>query len=252
MKKILVVDDEDIIASLVKDKLDILGYEVLTASSGLEGIRKAEHFQPDLILMDINMPKLDGINALNRLKCNDLTKDISVILLSVAGDAYRSEGLRLGAHAVLKKPLDFNLLNLKIKEATEHEKVLVVDDNQDILTLVEYKLKTLGYDVVCERRAANVIRRAREEQPALILIDLVLPGKSGNDLIKELKQEKETADIPVIAFSGYISDELHNKKILGADKFIGKMFTLDELVNEITLEVNDIAHEHRNENCEKK
>jgi CheY-like chemotaxis protein len=252
MRKILVVDDEDIITSLLKDKLESQGYEVLTAVSGLEGIRKAEHFQPDLILMDINMPELDGINALNRLKCNELTRDISVILLSVEGAAYEDEGLRLGAHAVLKKPLDFRTLDAKIREAEQHKTVLVIDDNQDILTLVEYKLKNLGYDVICERQALKAVEKAKKEKPDLILLDLVLPGKNGNKLIKELKQDKLTADIPVIAFSGYISDELHGKKILGADKFIGKMFTLDELVEEITLEVNNLTEKYRRENTGKK
>jgi len=106
-KRILVIDDEEIITSLLQDCLEQMGHEVTVANSGLEGLRRVANVKPDVITLDIKMPGLSGIDVLKRLKDNSMTKDISVILVSAYGDEYRKEALTLGADEVMRKPLDF-------------------------------------------------------------------------------------------------------------------------------------------------
>jgi CheY-like chemotaxis protein len=84
--KILVVDDEPSIVRLVTTTLEARGYQVLTAHDGLEAITEAKQYKPDLILLDIMMPHMDGREARKRLLADPITKDIPVIHLSAVGD----------------------------------------------------------------------------------------------------------------------------------------------------------------------
>ena len=106
-KRILVIDDEEIITSLLQDYLEQMGHEVTVANSGLEGLRRVEKSKPDVITLDIIMPGLSGMDVLKKLKGSNTTRDISVILVSAYGDEFRKEAMTLGAEDVMRKPLDF-------------------------------------------------------------------------------------------------------------------------------------------------
>jgi two-component system, cell cycle response regulator DivK len=114
MKRILVVEDmefnRDLVVQLLEDT-----YEVLTAVDGVEGMRVAEHEHPDLILMDLSLPVIDGWEATRRLKANAALRDIPIIALSahaMTGDAERA--LQSGCNDYLSKPLDEDLLFAKL------------------------------------------------------------------------------------------------------------------------------------------
>lgn len=83
-KRILVVDDEPDIVTLVKSRLEANGYEVVSAYNGKDGVEKAEEAQPDMILLDLMMPIMDGYEAGQKLKENPKTKDIPIILFTAA------------------------------------------------------------------------------------------------------------------------------------------------------------------------
>ena len=82
MKKILIIDDETLLVDLVKIRLEANNYEVIAAYEGVEGLEKAKNEKPDLILLDIAMPFMDGYQTLQKLKENDQTKPIPVIMLT--------------------------------------------------------------------------------------------------------------------------------------------------------------------------
>ena len=106
-KKILIVDDEPTVIKLVKFLLEKHGFEVCTACGGQESIEIAEKELPNLILMDIMMPKIDGNEAINRLKEIESTKEIPIIILSALGqEAEISRGLESGAVDYLIKPFN--------------------------------------------------------------------------------------------------------------------------------------------------
>ena len=114
MKKILVVEDvefnRDLIVQLLEDT-----YEVLTAVDGAEGIRIAEHEHPDLILMDLSLPVLDGWEATRSIKANAALREIPIIALSahaMKGDEERAR--QSGCDDYLSKPLDEDLLFAKL------------------------------------------------------------------------------------------------------------------------------------------
>jgi CheY-like chemotaxis protein len=117
-KRILVVDNEQYIQEVAKVCLEtVAGWEVVTASSGQEGINQAETFQPDAILLDVMMPDMDGIATFERLQANPATKAIPVILLTAKIQASdRRRYSQLGMITAIAKP--FNPLELAGQVAT--------------------------------------------------------------------------------------------------------------------------------------
>lgn len=105
MAKILLVDDDALLVRMYQTKLKADGFEVETAGDGSEGFNKAKLFKPDLILLDVMMPKIDGFEMLGILKQNPETKTIPVILLTNVGgsEAEIDKGLSLGAVAYIIK-----------------------------------------------------------------------------------------------------------------------------------------------------
>jgi CheY-like chemotaxis protein len=112
MKRILLIDDEEAIQIVAKLGLEMeAGWEVLTASSGSEGIVKAEQEQPDAIVLDVMMPTMDGIATFKQLQANEHTRSIPVILLTAkAQEAEQRQFKKIGVAGVITKP--FNSLTL--------------------------------------------------------------------------------------------------------------------------------------------
>ncbi|MCK4537935.1 MAG: response regulator [Candidatus Krumholzibacteria bacterium] len=115
--KVLVVDDEINITQILEFSIGSEGYEVLTASNGEEAIDKARREQPDLIILDIMMPKIDGYEACRILKANPITKNIPVVLLTAKGrDIDKRLGYEVGASDYIIKPFSPNKLIERIHE----------------------------------------------------------------------------------------------------------------------------------------
>ena len=122
-KRILVVDDEIYIVHILEFSLTMEGYEVATASDGEEALRKIEEDRPDLVVLDIMMPKLDGYEVCRRLRQKEETASLPVILLSAKGRPVdREVGMEVGADDYIVKPFSPRRLLEKIREllAREH------------------------------------------------------------------------------------------------------------------------------------
>ncbi len=108
IKKILVVDDEEPIYAYLQRKLSKLGYSVYTAADGEEALSQVSSERPDIILLDVKLPKLNGIEVCKRIKSNTETKHIPVIILSAKAQANEIKvGLKAGADRYLCKPISF-------------------------------------------------------------------------------------------------------------------------------------------------
>jgi CheY-like chemotaxis protein len=106
-RTILVVDDDPVIQKLLSVNFEMEGYRVLTANDGLEGIAAVEREHPDLVLLDVMMPRMDGIEASRRLKASPDTKEIPIILLSAKAQVGDIDiGLDAGADDYITKPFD--------------------------------------------------------------------------------------------------------------------------------------------------
>ena len=119
-KKILIVDDEPGYLTLVKNRLEAAEYQVLTAQEGQEALEKAKREKPDLIILDLMLPKMDGYKVCGLLKRDTRYSKIPVILFTArAQEADRKQGEEVGADAYLTKPFDAPALLAKIEELIE-------------------------------------------------------------------------------------------------------------------------------------
>ena len=115
-KKILVVDDEEFIRRLMENGLTENGFDVMTAVNGFEAILAIEEGRPDLVITDIMMPRLTGIEFLKALKNNPSTRDIPVILISALDEADMvQQGLDMGAVDFITKPFKINEIVGKLR-----------------------------------------------------------------------------------------------------------------------------------------
>ncbi|MBH8556098.1 response regulator [Nostocaceae cyanobacterium CENA357] len=107
-KQILVIDDEDDIRKLIQTCLEIMGgWQVLTATSGSQGLLLAQSSQPDAILLDVMMPDMDGLKTFQKLQANQITKDIPVILLTARGrNTDQNLFAQLGVRGIINKPFN--------------------------------------------------------------------------------------------------------------------------------------------------
>lgn len=119
--RILVIDDEERIQEVIQISLEILnGWEVLTASSGREGLLKAQNQKPDAILLDVSMPQMDGFATLEKLRSNPATQSIPVIFLTAKVQlADRQQFAKLGMAGVITKPFDPLTLAEQVTAALE-------------------------------------------------------------------------------------------------------------------------------------
>src|SRR5206468_10790314 len=114
---------------------------------------------------------------------------------------------------------------------SESHRILVVDDEPDITALVAYHLAKAGYRVITAANGRDALRTAREERPDLVVLDLMLPGVSGYDVLAELRRREETKDLGVIVLTARKDEPDRIKGLsLGADDYLPKPFSPQELV----------------------
>lgn len=106
-KKILIVDDEKDLVTLLKERISQAGYEVIAAYDGVEGLKLAKENKPDLIILDLMLPKMDGYMVCSLLKFDSEYKNIPIILLTArAGDSDKTKGVQAGADLYITKPFE--------------------------------------------------------------------------------------------------------------------------------------------------
>jgi len=115
--KILIVDDEPFNVDVLLQELEELDYELITASDGKEALDKIKNQQPDLILLDLMMPVLDGFAVLSEIKMDNELRDIPVIIVSAASDSKSIvKGIKQGADDYVTKPINAEHLKSKLKD----------------------------------------------------------------------------------------------------------------------------------------
>jgi len=116
-KKILIVDDEKQIARMLKIRMESMGYEADVAHDGVEGLEKAQQYKPDLIILDVMMPKMDGFEVCRKLKEDPVFKSTPIIMLSVKAEEKANDlGVLAGADDYMPKPFEPEILMAKIRK----------------------------------------------------------------------------------------------------------------------------------------
>jgi CheY-like chemotaxis protein len=136
-KKILVVDDEDVVRDMLTDFLTPLEYEVLTASNGEEALALAEREEPEVILLDARLPGIDGLEICGRLKADERTRGIPIIMMTGFG-IMPDEAETVGAEDFVSKPFDLDDILMRVSAISKvrhltspHERLLAYMDELD-------------------------------------------------------------------------------------------------------------------------
>ena len=186
---ILVVDDDDGIRSLLKQELGDAGYLIEEAANGKEAISKIRSNRPNLVILDVMMPEMNGFDVAAILKNDPQTMDIPIIILSIVQD--KSRGFRIGVDRYLTKPIDTGLLFTEIGSLLEQGKskkrVMVVDEDSVIVRTLAEVLQAKGYQVV-ESDGKELIQKAISTQPDIIILNSVISDKQ--EVVQTLRFEK--------------------------------------------------------------
>jgi PAS domain S-box-containing protein len=244
-ERILVIDDEEIICTLLKDTLTDAGYQVETVTNGIEGLEKLLKGEPfDILLIDIRMPKKDGIQVLKEAK-NRVPDIITIIMTGYPSIETIREASEYNAFDYITKPLDPDEICECITRAIEVRKlsrelrvpekppsILVVDDMQSALFLSEGILQDEGYHAEIAKNGQEVLEKLKQKHFDIVVADLHMPGMDGIELLNNIKKlDIKTLVIIMTARPSIDSAILSFRH--GAYDYITKPIDSDTIINTI-------------------
>ncbi|MBN2107787.1 MAG: response regulator [Deltaproteobacteria bacterium] len=248
--RILLVDDNEDFLDSTRDVLEIEGYEVVTATSGEAAVALAAAESFDLILMDIKMPGMNGVESFIEMKKSNPRIEVIMATAYSVQDLI-SQALQEGARAVLQKPLDMGKLFKTIGDIRSKGAggfVLIADDDLALCDSLKDGLTLQGYDVCTANDAEEVIKKAESHQFDVLLLDMKLPILNGLEVYRQVKAMQP--DIIAVVISGYALEmsELINQTLQeSAHAFLRKPVDMHALLGIL----NDICTAKRSGNYKK-
>jgi len=196
-RPILIIDDEADSRVLLTHCIEEAGYRVITASSGPQGLQMARAQRPALITLDLMMPGMAGLEVLKELKAAPDLRPIPVVVVSIV--AKESKGILLGTVDLLDKPVDRQELAAVLRRnlGAGHPRVLLVEDDPDMQTLVAGWLREEGQEVRVAGNGKEALAELEAFAPSLVLLDLLMPEMDGLTFLKTIRQDPRWLHLPV-------------------------------------------------------
>ncbi|MDW8282706.1 MAG: response regulator [Myxococcales bacterium] len=236
-KRILLCDDSTLIHRHTVPILSEAGYEVCSALDGAEGLERCLELRPDLVITDIDMPRLDGYALCQALKAR--FPHLPVVICSALGEPQDMErGFDAGADDYLIKPAHPEELLYRVqlllgagRELPTRERLLVVDDSPAVRHLVAESMRRQGFSVLTAADGEAGLLAARTERPDLIITDYDMPRMTGFEMVHALRQDPRTRDIPVLMLTARSSRrDQAQMRAVGLTAFLVKPFSVDRCV----------------------
>ena len=237
---VLVIEDNDKNLKLVRLLLQIGKYKVLESDDAEKGIEIARKDHPDLILMDIQLPGMDGLKATSLIKQDPLLADIPVVALtSYAMEGDKTRAMEAGCDGYITKPIETDsFLDIvrnhivpgfveKTAKApipqTNNMRILIVDDDPKNLKMMCGMLARDNYELSTANDGVEALALVDQHPPDLILLDVMMPGMSGYEVTRRLKAGSETKAIPIILITALDSSSDRAEGLeAGAEEFLTK------------------------------
>ena len=283
MAKILIVEDNYMNLEIAKELLERASHEIIAAENGEEGIRLAQSENPDLILMDLSLPEMDGLSTTMLIKNYPLTENIPVVAFTaLVMNADRENAIKAGCDGFIAKPIEVStfvstvegyikqnkpITSVNQEITTSEQKaeeilfqenqtqnnlhnILIVDDNPMNTELLKETLDQIGQDSIIAYSAKKALEIIITEKFDLILLDIMMPEINGFELAQELRNNPKTADIPIIFISALaeISDIVKGINIAHYG-YITKPYNLEELKARVlnVLKIKDLQDKLKSE-----
>ncbi len=217
---VLLVEDDPGAAELLTRHLSGAGYRTRVARSGIEALHMARELNPAAITLDIILPGLDGWEVMAQLKSDRTTSAIPIVVVSVVDNP--ELGIALGALDYMVKPVDgkqlVERLNRFASTRTNRDsslRVLIVDDEATNRELLEKALEPAGFSVISASGGDEAIRIARDANPDIVLLDLMMPEVTGFDVVEALHSDRQTRDTPIMILTASTLSDSDKQRLNG-------------------------------------
>ncbi len=237
-KLILLADDSPLIHRHTTPILEEAGYEVVSAADGEEALGLVAAHRPDLVITDVEMPKMDGYALCKTLKTASATAHLPVLICSALGEAADLErGFDAGADDYMVKPVLPEELTTRVRQLfagtmpASRERILVVDDSPAQRHYVQDCLARQGFEIVTAENGRLGLEKARVALPKLVVSDYDMPEMTGFEMVVALKRDAATREIPVIMLTARESRrDVAQMRAAGATAYLVKPFAQDKCI----------------------
>jgi signal transduction histidine kinase/CheY-like chemotaxis protein len=196
---VLVIDDDPFARDLMDRFLSKEGFYVLKAASGKEGLQLAKQVRPNVILLDVMMPEMDGWSVLTTIKGQSELVNIPVVMVTIISE--KNKGYALGVSDYLLKPINREQLVTVLKKYKSTESpntVLVVEDDSMTRQMLRRQLEKEGWQVAEATNGHTALSSVAAHQPALIVLDLMMPEMDGFEFVSVLRKNPSWEAIPIV------------------------------------------------------
>lgn len=247
--KVLIIEDEEVLLDILEKKLEKENYKVYSSRNGEDGLKKFEEVKPDIVLLDIIMPKLNGYEVLERIKEKYGRQVPPIIIISNSGQPVEIErAMRLGASDFIiktqltpedvAKKVEKQLAERVITEpGSAGPRVLIIEDDQFLRDLLHMKLEREGFQITTAIDGPEGLEKIMKGKPDLVLLDIILPSMDGFEILKKIRSDEkmDIATMPVILLTnlGQESDVEKGRALKADDYLIKSNFTIDEIIEKI-------------------
>jgi signal transduction histidine kinase/CheY-like chemotaxis protein len=226
---VVVVEDDRRSFDLLRLYLEAAGARVVSARDGEEGLDTVRRMSPAGVVLDILLPGIDGWEVLARLKADPATEAIPVVVVSMLDD--RSRGYALGAAEYLLKPVAKDqLLAALHRVAAIPERphtVVAIDDDPLAIELVRASLESEGWTVLGAVTGQEGLTLIRERKPSAVLLDLLMPGMDGFEVLEALRADPDTKSVPVVILTSMDMTQQDKERLQGRITYVASKTEFD-------------------------
>jgi len=226
---VVVVEDDRRSFDLLRVYLEAAGARVVSARDGEEGLDTVRRLSPAGVILDILLPGIDGWEVLAQLKADPGTAAIPVIVVSMLDE--RGRGFALGAAEYLVKPVGKDqLLAALYRAAAMPERkrtVVAIDDDPLAIELVRASLEPEGWTVLGAATGQEGLAMIRERQPSAVLLDLLMPGMDGFEVVEALRADLDTKSVPVVILTSKSMTQQDKERLQGRITYVARKTEFD-------------------------
>ena len=251
-KIILIIEDDTPFAKILRNFAQTKNYKVIVAVRGDEGIELAQHFKPAAILLDIQLPIMDGWQVMEALKSNPATKPIPVHIMSSM--KFKQESLLRGAVDFINKPFALEQMQevfKKLEKALDRspKKVLIVEENEQHAKALSYFLGANNINTDIVNNVQESIDALQKQEIDCVILDMGMPGKNAYETLETIKQKEGLEHLPIIVFTGKsLSQGEENRIKKYADSIVVKTaFSYQRILDEAGLFLHLVEEKNKKE-----
>lgn len=215
LKEILLLTDDLIFTDKARKILDPHYYKLTVSSSLPDNFFSAEKNAYSLFIVDILSKSFNPLQMIDRIKNHKPAGDSKILIASQNRKIENIVGPSPRVKGYLSKPVDFDELKKIVNQNTEtNKKILVVDDDREFSELLKMFLDAQGFEAYVENNPLRAVEAVKNISPALLFLDIMMPGKDGFEVMQELQEERKTSSIPIIIITALKFDSYQDRGML--------------------------------------